>query len=61
MSFSLIPDPGSSLLESLKRENETVVRQLMDSGMAINDTIKRQALDVIEKEGLVSMATILEK
>lgn len=56
-------NPGSALLRCLERENETVIRQLMAAGMAsgmgMNDDVKKQMLDVIEKEGLESMSKIL--
>jgi ankyrin repeat protein len=51
---------GSALLECLKRENETVIRQLMTSGMGVNDYVKQQILDAIEKDGLASMSKIFE-
>jgi hypothetical protein len=52
--------PGSALLECVKNENEPVIRQLVTSGMAsvmgMDDNVKQQIQDVIEKEGLVSFS-----
>ncbi|KAF4609458.1 hypothetical protein G7Y89_g15858 [Cudoniella acicularis] len=53
--------PGSALLESIKRENELVLRQLIESGMRMNESLKEQALYITEKEGLLSMSKIIQE
>lgn len=53
--------PGSALLEAVKRENEPVVRQLMESAMTMDDSIKGQALDMAFEEGLVSISEVIRE
>ncbi|CAG8955651.1 hypothetical protein HYFRA_00009605 [Hymenoscyphus fraxineus] len=58
-------NPGSALLQCVKRENESVIRQLIAYGMAsvtgMNDDVKQQMLDFIEKEGLQSMSKFIQE
>ncbi|KAH8665252.1 hypothetical protein BGZ60DRAFT_516492 [Tricladium varicosporioides] len=53
--------PGSALLESVKRENEPVLRQLMKSAMTMNESVIGQALNITENEGLLSMSKVLRE
>ncbi|KAK1969124.1 hypothetical protein LY78DRAFT_630543 [Colletotrichum sublineola] len=53
--------PGSAFLESINRENEPVVRLLLEWGTIVDDCLWRQAVDFAEKEGLTSMIKVLEE
>ncbi|KAK1978349.1 hypothetical protein LZ30DRAFT_729153 [Colletotrichum cereale] len=53
--------PGGALLESVKRENESVVRLLLGWDTLVDEHSRQRALDAAEKEGLTSMIRVLKE
>ena len=53
-------DVGDSLIKAVEGEHEEVLRLLLCSFTPLDKELRKQALDVARKEGLLSIARILE-
>lgn len=53
--------PGSALLASVQRENEAVVRLLLERDALLDQDQLRKALHAAEEEGILSMAKMLQE